>query len=76
MRLAGQIGTPGPVVCQPWYNLLNRLPALDYVFTLEHEALVDSLVKPGHRSTPGYTDPSYPPNGRVRNPVPSHAIRA
>ena len=184
MRLAGQIGMPGPVVCQPYYNLLNRLPefevlpacahygigvapyspiargvltgkyrpgqvpdpasragradrrlaetefreeslhiaqqlklhaeakgislaqfatawvlanpvvssviagprtlkqwqdylpALDYVFTLDDEALVDSLVKPGHPSTPGYTDPSYPPTGRVRNTVSPHAIRA
>ena len=172
VRLAGQLGMPGPVVCQPYYNLLNRLPefevlpacehygigvapyspiargvltgkylpghtpdadsragradprmaetefraeslliaqqlqvhaqargvslaqfacawvlanrvvssliagprtlaqwqhyapALDYVFTKEDEALVDSLVRPGHPSTPGYTDPSYPPEGR------------
>ncbi len=26
----------------------------------DDEALVDSLVRPGHPSTPGYTDPSYP----------------
>jgi hypothetical protein len=29
------------------------------------EALVDSFVKPGHPSTPGYNDPQYPLNGRV-----------
>jgi hypothetical protein len=28
------------------------------------EALVDSLVPPGHPSTPGYTDPAYPLVGR------------
>ena len=28
------------------------------------DALVDSLVKPGHPSTPGYNDPSYPFYGR------------
>lgn len=28
------------------------------------EKLVDSLVAPGHPSTPGYSDPKYPPNGR------------
>ena len=44
----------------------NYLPALDYVFTPQDEALVDRLVKPGHPSTPGYTDPVYPPTGRVR----------
>ena len=30
----------------------------------EDEALVDSLVRPGHPSTPGYTDPRYPFYGR------------
>src|SRR6185503_6581566 len=28
------------------------------------EALVDSLVHPGHPSTPGYSDPQYPIHGR------------
>ena len=31
----------------------------------EDEALVDSLVRPGHPSTPGYNDPQYPFYGRV-----------
>ena len=35
-------------------------PALDVVIDAADEALVDSLVAPGHPSTPGYTDPSYP----------------
>jgi aryl-alcohol dehydrogenase-like predicted oxidoreductase len=30
----------------------------------DDEALVDSLVRPGHPSTPGYNDPSYPFFGR------------
>lgn len=30
----------------------------------EDERLVDSLVPPGHPSTPGYTDPGYPVEGR------------
>ena len=29
------------------------------------EALVNSLVPPGHASTPGYTDPAYPVAGRL-----------
>ena len=173
VRLAGQLGMPGPVVCQPYYNLLNRMPevevlpacahygigvapyspiargvlsgkympgltpesgsragrgdqrileteyreeslliaqqlklhadakgcslaqfavawvlanravssviagprtlaqwqdyrpALELEITPEEEALVDRLVKPGHPSTPGYTDPAYPLNGRM-----------
>ena len=52
----------GPRTLQQWQDYL---PALDYVVTAEDEALVDRLVKPGHPSTPGYTDPSYPPTGRV-----------
>lgn len=35
-------------------------PALDYAVSREDEALIDSLVAPGHPSTPGYTDPAYP----------------
>ncbi|GLU37386.1 aldo/keto reductase [Pseudomonas sp. NBRC 100443] len=40
------------------------LPALDMNLTAEDEALVDSLVPPGHASTPGYSDPAYPIEGR------------
>ncbi len=39
-------------------------PALDCVFSADDEALVDSLVAPGHPSTPGFTDPAYPLVGR------------
>lgn len=39
--------------------------ALDYTFTSEDEALVDSLVTAGHPSTPGYNDPAYPLEGRI-----------
>ena len=38
--------------------------ALDYRFTPEDEALIDSLVPVGHPSTPGYNDPAYPIEGR------------
>ena len=44
------------------------LPAIDAVLDADDEAFVDSLVPPGHASTPGYTDPAYPIEGRaVRN---------
>lgn len=52
----------GPRTLQQWQDYV---PALDYAMTPEDEALVDSLVRPGHPSTPGYTDPAYPLNGRV-----------
>jgi len=43
----------------------DYLAALDYRFTAEDEALVDQLVPSGHPSTPGYTDPAYPIEGRL-----------
>ncbi len=36
MRLAGQLGMPGPVVCQPYYNLLNRMPEVEILPACEH----------------------------------------
>ena len=52
----------GPRTLPQWQDYA---PALAYTVTKEDEALVDSLVRPGHPSTPGYTDPQYPLNGRV-----------
>lgn len=51
----------GPRTQEQWQAYLA---ALDYGFTAEDEALVDSLVAPGHPSTPGYNDPAYPLEGR------------
>ncbi|GAD24244.1 aldo/keto reductase [Acidovorax sp. MR-S7] len=51
----------GPRTLAQWQDYL---PALDYTVTAEDEALIDSLVAPGHPSTPGYTDPAYPLAGR------------
>jgi aryl-alcohol dehydrogenase-like predicted oxidoreductase len=45
-------------------QLEDYYPALDVAITADEEALVDSLVRPGHASTPGYNDPSYPFFGR------------
>jgi len=45
-------------------QLEDYYPALDVAITAEEEALVDSLVRPGHASTPGYNDPGYPFFGR------------
>lgn len=52
----------GPRTEEQWREYLG---ALDYRFTAEDEALVDSLVPAGHPSTPGYNDPAYPLEGRV-----------
>jgi aryl-alcohol dehydrogenase-like predicted oxidoreductase len=52
----------GPRTEEHWEDYIA---ALDYRFTQEDEALIDRLVPPGHPSTPGYSDPAYPLEGRV-----------
>jgi aryl-alcohol dehydrogenase-like predicted oxidoreductase len=42
----------------------SYMEALSIKLGPEDEAFVDSLVTPGHASTPGYTDPGYPIEGR------------
>ena len=51
----------GPRTLAQWQDYFA---AVDCVISTEDEALVDSLVRPGHPSTPGYTDPQYPLDGR------------
>jgi aryl-alcohol dehydrogenase-like predicted oxidoreductase len=45
-------------------QLEDYYPAVDIQISAEEEALVDSLVTPGHASTHGYNDPNYPFFGR------------
>ena len=47
----------GPRTLAQWQDYA---PALDFQLSAEDEALVDQLVRPGHPSSPGYTDPAYP----------------
>ncbi len=47
----------GPRTLAQWQDYYA---ALACVITPDDEALVDSLVSPGHPSTPGYNDPAYP----------------
>jgi len=51
----------GPRTLEQWEDYY---PAVDIGISAEEEALVDSLVVPGHASTHGYNDPSYPFFGR------------
>ena len=51
----------GPRTLAQWQDYFG---ALDCVVSAADEALVDSLVKPGHPSTPGYSDPQYPIEAR------------
>jgi aryl-alcohol dehydrogenase (NADP+) len=51
----------GPRTLEQWKGYLG---ALDHGFDEEDEALLNSLVAPGHPSTPGFNDPRYPLTGR------------
>ena len=52
----------GPRTPEQWHDYVA---ALGTNWSDEDEALVDSLVAPGHPSTPGYNDPQYPFFGRI-----------
>jgi aryl-alcohol dehydrogenase-like predicted oxidoreductase len=51
----------GPRTLAQWQDYVA---AVGTPWSAEDEALVDSLVPPGHPSTPGYSDPQYPIYGR------------
>lgn len=62
--VTGIIG--GPRTEAQWEDYIA---AIGTPFTAEDEALIESLVAPGHSSTPGYNDPAYPIEGRpTRSP--------
>lgn len=52
----------GPRTLEQWNDYLATVGK---VLDAEDEALIDSLVTPGHPSTPGYNDPQYPFFGRI-----------
>jgi aryl-alcohol dehydrogenase-like predicted oxidoreductase len=51
----------GPRTLEQWKDYLA---ALGKKYEADDEELIDSLVHPGHPSTPGYNDPAYPMRGR------------
>ena len=52
----------GPRTLEQWQSYAR---ALDYPFSREDEELIEALVPAGHPSTPGFTDPSHPVEGRL-----------
>jgi len=53
----------GPRTLDQWRPYVD---AIGTAWSDEDEKLVDSLVPPGHPSTPGYNDPQYPFFGRLK----------
>jgi aryl-alcohol dehydrogenase-like predicted oxidoreductase len=56
----------GPRTLEQWTEYVE---AVGTAWSADDEALVDSLVRPGHPSTPGYNDPQYAFYGRQRRPA-------
>ena len=52
----------GPRTFEQWTDYLT---AVGTTLDAADEALIDSLVAPGHPSAPGYNDPQYPFYGRI-----------
>ncbi|MEO8654947.1 MAG: aldo/keto reductase [Ramlibacter sp.] len=67
MRLAGQIGMPGPVVCQPYYNLLNRMPEVEVLPACDHYGIGVTPYSPIARGVlTGKYAPGQPAPGDTR----------
>ena len=58
VRLAEQLGMPGPVVCQPYYNLLNRMPEVEVLPACAHYGIGVVPYSPVAR---GVLTGKYPP---------------
>ncbi len=51
----------GPRTMEQWADYMG---AFQHQWNIADEAFIDGLVAPGHPSTPGYSDPAYPLEGR------------
>ncbi|GIK85917.1 MAG: aldo/keto reductase [Burkholderiales bacterium] len=67
MRLCAQLGVPRPIVCQPYYNLLNRMPEVEILPACDHYGLGVAPYSPIARGvlTGKYGAGSPPPDSRV-----------
>ena len=67
MRVAGQLGMPGPVVCQPYYNLLNRMPEVEILPACAHYGIGVTPYSPVARGVlTGKYAPGQAPAGDTR----------
>ena len=65
VHLARQLGMPGPVVCQPYYNLMNRQPEVEILECCRHHGIGVVPYSPIARGVLSgkYTPGSPPPAG-------------
>lgn len=71
VHTARQLGMPGPVVCQPYYNLLNRMPEVEILPACRHHGIGVVPYSPIARGVltgkyaPGTTPESAPAGTRI-----------
>jgi aryl-alcohol dehydrogenase-like predicted oxidoreductase len=58
VRIAGDLGMPHPVVCQPYYNLLNRMPEVEILPACDYYGIGVTPYSPVAR---GVLTGKYPP---------------
>jgi hypothetical protein len=74
VHLARQMNMPGPVVCQPYYNLLNRQPEVEVLPVCAHHGIGVVPYSPVARGVlTGKYAPGRPPPGRT--PAPARSDR-
>jgi aryl-alcohol dehydrogenase-like predicted oxidoreductase len=62
VRIAGQLGMPAPVVCQPYYNLLNRMPEVEILPACDYYGIGVTPYSPVARGVlTGKYAPGQPP---------------
>jgi aryl-alcohol dehydrogenase-like predicted oxidoreductase len=82
IRLAEKIGMPGPVVCQPYYNLLNRMPEVEILPACRHYGIGVASYSPIARGVltgkyrPGSAPPEQTRAGRADKRIMETEFRA
>ena len=67
VRIAEQLGLPGPVVCQPYYNLLNRMPEVEILPACHHYGIGVASYSPIARGVlTGKYQPGAAPDSSTR----------
>jgi aryl-alcohol dehydrogenase-like predicted oxidoreductase len=62
VRIAGELGMPRPVVCQPYYNLLNRMPEVEILPACDYYGIGVTPYSPVARGVlTGKYAPGQPP---------------
>jgi aryl-alcohol dehydrogenase-like predicted oxidoreductase len=62
VRIAGELGMPQPVVCQPYYNLLNRMPEVEILPACDYYGIGVTPYSPVARGVlTGKYAPGQPP---------------